>query len=88
MMGTGGLLNFHLSVGSYLEYYPGWADGNRPSSCIHIHIYSFLLNLTWRPNFSKTMNDKHAEKKLLSLVIPTDSRDYKMSLNCEEVDAN
>lgn len=63
MMGTGGLLNFHLSVGSYLEYYPGWADGNRPSSCIHIHIYSFLLNLTWRPNFSKTMNDKHAEKK-------------------------
>ena len=37
MMGTGGLLNFHLSVGSYLEYYPGGLTGILPTFLLHSH---------------------------------------------------
>ncbi len=52
MMGTGGLLNFHLSVGSYLDYYagelPAQLTGNLTDVllCIYIDIYLFLLHLT------------------------------------------
>lgn len=50
-MGTGGLLNFHLSVGSYLDYYPGapaQLTGNLTDFllCIYIDMYLFLLHLT------------------------------------------
>lgn len=64
MMGTRGLLNFHLSVGSYLGYYPGGLTGSLPTDQLRVRtdVYMFLFNLTKPPTFSQPMNDTHAEK--------------------------
>lgn len=47
MMETGGRLNFHLSVGSYLDYYPRELPAQLTGLCIHID-YLFPLNLTYQ----------------------------------------
>lgn len=86
MMGTRGLLNFHLSVGLYLDYYPGelpaQLTGNLTDFPLYIciDVYLFLLNLTYPPTVSQPMNDKHAEKTAV-LCYPTGSRHYRIDAN-------